>query len=356
MYVEQAIKQVTNPDTPVRVLDLCAAPGGKSTHLLSLLPEGSLVVSNEVISSRNKVLQQNISKWGYDNVIVTQNEVEDFRRLKNFFDIILVDAPCSGEGLFRKQASAVEEWSVDNVNHCSVRQASILDSIYDSLKEDGHLIYCTCTFETSENEEQVERMMETYKMELIDLSKTETGIKKTRAGLRFYPHLVKGEGFFISLLKKTEPSETQSKLRRKQIASEKSFDVKKFLEERKQYFIYKKENELYAFPQEHVEDIFLIMENLFVRMAGIHLCTIKGKDLIPAQELAWSNYKNKAIESFEFNEEEALSYLRCGNPTIKGLNKGFYLATFKGQALGWFKEVGGRINNYFPKEYRILKS
>src|SRR5262249_44796463 len=151
----QAILQSVDTTKPLRVLDLCAAPGGKSTHLLSLLSSDSLLITNEAIRSRAFILAENIQKWGHSNVIVTNNDPEHFTELEGFFDVIVVDAPCSGEGLFRKDSEAIKEWSPANVDLCSKRQRRIVSDVWPSLKNNGILIYCTCTYNEHENEENL---------------------------------------------------------------------------------------------------------------------------------------------------------------------------------------------------------
>jgi hypothetical protein len=279
---------------PVKVLDLCAAPGGKSTHLLSILPENSLVVSNEVVPSRNKILQQNIMKWGNENAVVTQNDAAAFKKLPGFFDIIIADAPCSGEGLFRKQPDAVDEWSVENVKHCAMRQSVILEDVIASLKTGGYLVYCTCTFENSENEDQVQRLVDHHEMEHVELDAV-GGIVKTGYGLRFYPHRVKGEGFFISLLRKKGASEKANGVKKSKEKPEKNISIENYLQEPGNYFLFRLQDEVYAFPDYIKEAIFILKENLFVRKAGIHVGTMKGKDLIPSQDLALSVKRKKEL-------------------------------------------------------------
>lgn len=143
MFLEQALKQAVDLSKPVKVLDLCAAPGGKSTHIQSLIPKDSLLVSNEVIQSRVPVLKDNIIKWGTENVVVTRNDPKDFSRLENYFDVILIDAPCSGSGLFRREPEAIEEWSLNNVKLCSLRQQRIVADVFPALKKgwDTYLLY-----------------------------------------------------------------------------------------------------------------------------------------------------------------------------------------------------------------------
>ncbi len=355
MFLENVIRQITTPGTPVKILDLCAAPGGKSTHTLSTLSSENLLVSNELISSRNNILQQNLTKWGNSNVIVTQNDAADFARLPGFFDIIIADVPCSGEGLFRKQADAVDEWSIDGVNNCSARQAIILDSIYDSLKEGGYIIYSTCTYEFSENENQIARMCEKYKMEQVAIINSIDGIISGENGLRFYPHNVKGEGFFISLLRKKEHSDGREFRNRKSKPDGDKPLLSKFLNHSEEFISFRKNDELYAFPLVHEQNIQLLMDNLFVRKAGIHIGTIKGKDIVPGHELALSLHLNKDITRVELTLQEAQQYLRCDTLNLSNIPTGWAVVTFKNFPMGWIKGIGNRINNYFPRSLRVLK-
>src|SRR5687768_8055824 len=170
MFLEQAFNQTTETTAPLDILDLCAAPGGKSTHLLSLMNQDSLLVSNEVIQSRAAILSENIQKWGYCNVAVTNNDPKDFQRLAGFFDVVVVDAPCSGEGLFRKDPTASKEWSEDAVALCSKRQQRILNDVWPALKTGGVLIYSTCTYNEMENEENLKMLRERYEPESISLT------------------------------------------------------------------------------------------------------------------------------------------------------------------------------------------
>ena len=355
MFLEKVLKAITTENRDVKVLDLCAAPGGKSTHMLSTLPGTALVVSNEVIASRNSVLQQNITKWGTCNAVVTQNEPADFSRLPGFFDIIVIDAPCSGEGLFRKQPGAVEEWSPSSVAHCAHRQTEIIDSVYDSLKEGGHLIYSTCTYEVSENEDQISRLIEKYHMQPVAISNVEEGISRTENGFRFYPHLVKGEGFFISVLKKTEGTNS-IRSGKKNSDMKMSEPMSRFIFDSGNFNSFIKNDELFALPAEHAKDIHLLMENLYVRKAGIHIGKEKGKDIVPDHELAMSNHLHPQIARVELSLEDALKYLRCDTLQLQNVPTGWAVVTYGGFPLGWIKGIGSRINNYFPRSLRVLKT
>lgn len=208
MFVEQALRQYAAGE-PVTMLDLCAAPGGKSTLARSVLPAGSLLVANEVIRNRSQVLAENLTKWGHPGVVVTNSDPADFVPLAAFFDVILADVPCSGEGMFRKDPLSVSEWSEENVEICWQRQRRIISDIWPCLKPGGILIYSTCTYNTKENEENVRWIREEFGAEVLPL---ETAVGWNITGnllpdedfpvYRFLPHRTKGEGFFLAVFRK----------------------------------------------------------------------------------------------------------------------------------------------------------
>jgi 16S rRNA C967 or C1407 C5-methylase (RsmB/RsmF family)/NOL1/NOP2/fmu family ribosome biogenesis protein len=349
-FLEQAFmeaKEVING--PLRILDLCAAPGGKSTHMLSLIDKEDLLVSNEIISSRNNILRQNIMKWGVANVIVTQNKPEDFRRMENYFDIVIIDAPCSGEGLFRKDPDAVSEWSEENVNRCAVRQKEILEHSWTCLRAGGMLIYCTCTFEEVENDVQVKEIIARENAEIIFTEKIFSGIIKTSAGYSFYPHLIRGEGFFISMIKKNGESKRPKYSFKNSIVKHKLLD--NLLLNATNFSSLEKDERLFAIPVVHTGNFNFINERLYVRHAGIPCGEMKGRDFIPSEALALSIHLNKENKA-ELDIEQSIQYLKGNDPLIKS-DKGWTLATHKNFGLGWMKNVGTRINNYYPKEWRI---
>src|SRR4030095_9292224 len=241
MFLEQALKQTIDLSEPLKVLDLAAAPGGKSTHLQSLISKEVLLVSNEVIKSRNNVLKDNMIKWGSDNVAVTKNDPKEFARLENYFDMIVVDAPCSGSGLFRRDEEAIGEWSENNVQLCSQRQQRILADVWPALKSDGILIYSTCSYSKEEDENIVRWMANNLSIVNCQLSIDENwNITKSSNGYRFWPDKVKGEGFFIACVKKldgedgTEPG-TRKKL---ELLSKKEMEiVKRWIKETNHGFV-----------------------------------------------------------------------------------------------------------------------
>ena len=278
MFPEQVLKQ-TFPDSPLKILDLCASPGGKSTHLASLISPDSLLVSNEVIRQRAQILSENLKKWGSPNVIVTNNDPKDFSRMGGYFDVIVVDAPCSGEGLFKRDERAIAEWSVSNTQLCSQRQRRILADVWPSLKDGGILVYSTCTYNHAENEENIKWLKEFTSIESLPLKLNDHwGITTTDAdGLacyRFYPHKVRGEGFFITVIRKkgASTSFTMNKSKNNQLLASKSErESGKKLVNRDNLEILRFEDSLLAFPSNLVPDLLQIKNNLRIVHAGIKI-------------------------------------------------------------------------------------
>jgi 16S rRNA C967 or C1407 C5-methylase (RsmB/RsmF family)/NOL1/NOP2/fmu family ribosome biogenesis protein len=357
MYIEQVFKQCFKVDAPLTILDLCAAPGGKSTHLSSLMPQGSILVCNELIPSRNKILRQNLFRWGSADVMVTQNESKDFLPLEGCFDLVLVDAPCSGEGLFRRDPDAAKEWSREAVVHCAHRQSLILDDAWKLLRPGGVLIYCTCTYERSENEKQIENLLLKEHASLITPEHSFEGVLQSGPGLRFYPAYIRGEGFFISALRKSEGREFVYKRTGKPKAVNRQHDITgKYIKDAENFVTYIRDQTVYAIPQ-NMMPLFEFMEKtLYIRHCGIRVGEIKGTDFQPSHDLALSVCLRSEVPAFDFVYEDAIKYLRCESVSCKGAPKGWMLATFENFALGWIKVIDSRVNNYFPKDWRILRS
>jgi 16S rRNA C967 or C1407 C5-methylase (RsmB/RsmF family)/NOL1/NOP2/fmu family ribosome biogenesis protein len=361
MFVEQAFRQIEHRKDRI-VLDLCAAPGGKSTHLLSLIDSSDLLVTNEVIRSRVSVLDENLRKWGHQNVMVCSNDPVDFGNLEGLFDVILVDAPCSGEGLFRRDASAIQQWSVDNTNLCSTRQRRILADIWPSLKNEGYLIYSTCTFNPSENEENLKWLAENNDVESIRIPIQESwGVEEIELndlfGYRFLPHLVKGEGLFLTLIRKKDgnhsypiPKKMKSRLEKmpKQFA-----EVRNWLTTENSEFFAKSEF-LIAFPEDKISVLNALMEQLRVISFGIPVAQFKKNDLLPEHTFALSVDRNPGIfESVELDLKNALLFQKKDEIRIDSSVKGWMLVQYQNVPLGFVKNLGNRANNYFPKEWRI---
>jgi 16S rRNA C967 or C1407 C5-methylase (RsmB/RsmF family)/NOL1/NOP2/fmu family ribosome biogenesis protein len=363
MFLEQAVKQSIDLSKQLRVLDLCAAPGGKSTHLLSLLNDQSFLVTNEVIRSRASILSENVQKWGHPNVVVTNSDPEHFKELTEVFDLVVVDAPCSGEGLFRKEPEAMNEWSEDNVVLCSSRQKRILSHIWATIKEDGVLIYCTCTYNEFENEQNLAWLREQHDVEFIKLTidpswNIETVTNNDATGYHFYPHKTNGEGFFISVIRKRESS---GELRLRTDLKIFTRPQKKIAEQATDWItnadhlsIIQFKDSLVFTSTPHVSFIEVLTKHLHIVHSGTALGTLKHDKIVPEHASALSiNLNKENFQHMEVSLEEALMYLRKDNLPVTGLQRGFTLVTYHGVPLGWINVLDNRSNNLYPANWRV---
>lgn len=374
MFVERVLQEYVKE--PVIMLDLCAAPGGKSTLARSVLPQGSLLVANEVMRNRSQILAENLIKWGYPDVVVTNNDPADFTELTHLFDVILTDVPCSGEGMFRKDPVAIEEWSIENVDVCWKRQRRILTDIWSALKPGGILVYSTCTFNREEDEDNVVWIAKELGADILPVSIEESwGItgnltERDFPVYRFLPHKTKGEGFFLAVLRKHDEVSDETPKRFSRISSrldkkKKSKDgkqqlvvpkeVKTWLAEGSDYSLVMKDASIVAFPKAYENEYALLQQTLKVIHAGIALGEIKGKDLIPHHSLAMSTaLKPDAFPRTEVTYEQAIAYLRKEGMILDAdVPCGYVLLTYKDAALGFVKNIGNRANNLYPQEWRI---
>ncbi len=366
MFVEQALQQTVDLSKPLKVLDLCAAPGGKSTLIQSLINKDSLLVSNEVIKTRASILTENITKWGAANIIVTNNDPKDFQRLQNYFDVIVVDAPCSGSGLFRKDISAIDEWSENNLQLCSQRQQRILADVFSSLKDGGVLIYSTCSYSTDEDEAIADWLIAELKVESCKLqTESAWNIVETQSpqhnayGYRFYPDKVKGEGFFIAAFKKNEGTgnmfeQRAQKSRLEKIAAREIETLKPWLKNPGDFFFIKQKEDIIAMPLTLQNELAVIQAALYIKKAGVKMGAIIRDELIPDHELAVSTIITPGVSTIAVDVETALQYLRRQDIKIDAAAKGWALLTCGQLPLGWVKILANRVNNYYPKEWRIV--
>ncbi|HTG57373.1 MAG TPA: RsmF rRNA methyltransferase first C-terminal domain-containing protein [Niabella sp.] len=362
MFLEQALQQSVDVSNPLRVLDLCAAPGGKSTHLQSLLSPESLLISNEVIRQRVNVLKDNMVKWGSSNVIVTNNDPKDFSRLKGYFDVIVVDAPCSGSGLFRRDEEAINEWSGNNVVLCGQRQQRILADVLPALKEGGVLIYSTCSYSQQEDEDIADWLTSEFALSNIsfnvqdDWHITEAVTSSGNRGYRFWPHLAKGEGFFLAAFRLHEGDIYKNKNRHaiKPATKQLSPLVAAWANPDNNELI-QVNDKVYAWPAVLFEDFDLILQHLRIIYSGTLLGELAHKKLIPDHALAMSRMVGEAIGRIELQLSESIAYLQKNTIENTGWASGWQLATYNKHALGWMNVLPNRINNYYPKELRILK-
>ncbi len=346
MFLEQVINQFI--DKPVLALDLCAAPGGKSTHLRSLLPDGSLLVANEVIRNRSNILAENLTKWGHPDVMVTNNDPADFPVTGVQFDLILADVPCSGEGMFRKDPTAISEWSPANVDICWKRQRRIISDIWPSLRPGGMLIYSTCTYNIYENEENIRWIASELGASVLQPTiPDEWNLPGDMTGnglpvFRFLPHKIQGEGFFMAILQKDgediqeenfKPSSQVNKKGKKAVA----------------------DAQLTVTPPFFTNEQQKLTTKLRVLQNGVETGSIKGKDIIPSHALAMTDIPlRNEFNRIEVGYEQAIAYLRRESIVLPAdAPRGYVLLTYRHVPLGFVKNLGNRANNLYPAEWRI---
>ncbi len=365
MFIGLLASSVLEGQTSIRGLDMCAAPGGKSILLSEIIGDRGFLVSNEISKQRNAILKENLIKWGAANTFVTCNEPLAFEETSEFFDIVLIDAPCSGEGMFRKDEVAREEWSLSNVEMCATRQRDILESAMQATAPGGYLIYSTCTFADQENTEQCKFITDSdeWRGVFFDSISFENVIgEKTEAYqcFRFLPHNVKGEGFFTAVFQKAGQSEGRATRRGPRndyfrAPSRKELDAIHKLFPSESDHIISKNNELFRLPCEY-ETFSYLLGKLFITKPGLLLGELIREDIIPAHDIAMLPNECSVYPTIEVDEATALSYLRKEDIRIETPIIGWALLTFKGVNLGWIKVLKNRVNNYYPKEWKIRMS
>ena len=407
-YVQEAssmlIARWIDFSNDLKILDLCAAPGGKSTLIAAGMSPASLLVSNEIVGGRARILEQNISRWGNSNVVVSHNRPEDFSGLSGFFDVVVIDAPCSGEGMFRKDPDVTCHWSPSAIEDCARRQKEILKSVAGCIKPGGRLIYSTCTYNPKENEEIIAWLLEetrgafepiTWEAPTIwGLSKGQLNDQPMQGTWHCYPHKFEGEGFFLACLQRTdqplgdfgeteviyssrkvksgkgkkggkEKSEewsqrNEGKTRKPSVISSlEKLSAKNFLAQPEHYEWEVEEETLLALPIVVAETMRELMGCLRVFKAGIRVGKFAKGQLIPDHDLAMSGKVNPNVNRIELDYEQAIRYLKRDEVDLSEAQSKipktspWALATYKGLALGWFKVLENRVNNHLPKELRI---
>lgn len=363
MFLHYVIKSIFTHTTPKRVLDVCGAPGGKSTLLASALPN-SFIVANEVIKTRVGILAENISKWGSDHVVVTNNDPADFKKLPGYFDLMVIDAPCSGSGLFRKDPKAIDEWSEANVQMCSLRQKRILTDTIGSLRQNGYVVYSTCSYSPEEDEDICDWIVDTFQLTPISIAVDDawnivqtTSAKNQVPGYRFYPDKVKGEGFFIACFQ--QKNTVNEYYGYHNTIKETTKPIKElcspFLQHPDQYILNNEREIVIAIPSKWQEEYANIAHTLHTRKSGVAIGTVKGKDLIPHHELALSSIISSAVTQIELTKEKALHYLKRQPFSVETNYKGWAVCSYQHILLGWIKVLPNRVNNYYPTDWRILK-
>lgn len=366
MFVECVLQQYLSRESVV--LDLCAAPGGKSTLISQYLGSAGLLVSNEVVRQRVFILSENIQKWGNGNTVVTHNQSADFgMRLPGVFDCILVDAPCSGEGMFRKDEGAIQEWSESNVEVCAERQRKILSDVWDALRPGGILIYSTCTFNAQENENNAQWIADTLGADLLPVDiHPSWGIVEGKPGYHFYPHKTRGEGFYLCALRKHgagnldmvrplakrlpkfKPQPAQS-VEHKEI-------INSWLKNPADWVLRQQDRFVVSYPAKYKDLIDILSKQFICISTGFGICELRGKYPVPQHALAMAKaLKKDAFPHAELSLEQALSYLRTEALVLDNVPSGVVMVTYENVPLGFVKNVGNHCNNLYPKEWRIRK-
>ena len=370
MFLDRVIRQYV--DKPVKALDLCAAPGGKTTILRTALPEGSTLFANEPVRLRAQVLSENMQKFGHPEMVVTNNFPKDYAASGLRFDVILCDVPCSGEGMFRKDNDAIGEWSRQNVATCSKLQREIADEAWRCLNQDGLLIYSTCTFNAEEDERNVKAICEKYDAELLCVdTRDEWNVTPsllegfTQPVYRFIPGISRGEGLFMAVLRKrggedipTVSKREGKKRNKKDAPSRVPKELPSWVDSPADYSFTAKGDRFFAIPLSMKEQYETAESKLHVIHAGIALGTQKGKDIVPDTSLALSIALAKtAFPHVELDYKQAVSFLRKETVTLdEGVGRGYAVVAFRSMPLGFVKNLGNRANNLYPSEWKIKSS
>ncbi len=353
-----------------RILDLCAAPGGKTTLYASLVGPDGLVVANEIDRRRARVLADNVRKWGTGNTVVTSNEPAQLARFENRFDIVAVDAPCSGEGMFRKDPQARAEWSEGSVRLCAARQAEILRAAWAALRPGGTLVYSTCTFNRTEDEGVLEELLGWAADEVVESEPIPTdpswGIVCGRVGafrtFRFYPHRTQGEGFFAATARKAPRTGAAIRAPKPQrqpfnpAGREARQELERWVAAPADYRFAEVAGCYYGYRAAQFEEVKALAGTLAVLYSGVAMGALYDGKLKPDPALAFhTGLDRRALPVAELSHDEAVQYLRKGDLRAEAFAEGTNLVCAGGFALGFAKRIGNRVNNLYPNSLRILK-
>ncbi len=363
MFIHHVLRHLVKE--PVRYLDLCAAPGGKTTTAISALPQGSMVVANEIVNARARVLCENLQKWGAPRCVVTCNAPHHFGRLSHFFDVVAADVPCSGEGMMRKDEQACRQWSPALVKQCADLQRSIIADVWDALRPGGLLIYSTCTYNTLENEQMLAWMVQEYGAEPVAVPVPEQwhihpAIEGNLPCYRFMPHRTEGEGLFMAVLRKPEAPRKEVRLKKAKATKAKPLpvpkDVRFRLKDADHFDFSVVNDEVVAVPAD-MAPIMPAFADLNVMHMGVNVGAIKGKNCVPSHSLALSSALNPAaFPTCEVDYLAAMAFLRGEALSLPQAPRGYVLLTYHSQPIGFVNNLGNRANNLYPKAWRVLST
>lgn len=359
MFITHVIRHFVKH--PVRYLDLCAAPGGKTTAAMQSLPQGSLTVANEIVPPRARVLADNVIRWGNPRCVVTSNAPAQVGKMTDFFDAIATDVPCSGEGMMRKDDEAVAQWTPQLVKQCAQRQREILSDVWPALRPGGLLIYSTCTYNRQENEQMVDYIANELGATSLEVPvesdwNIHPAIGSTIPAYRFMPHRVDGEGLFMTVLRKNGDA-ARGDIRIKEKSVKKAVEIgKNWLSQPDEYAIEQQEDLCIAVPQDIRREVAALRASLNVLHAGVELATVMGRKTVPHHALAMSTARSaEAFPVGEVDYPTALRYLRGESITVDA-PRGYVLIAHEGAMLGFANNLGNRANNLYPKPLRILST
>ena len=359
MFICHVVRQLMG-DRPTAYLDLCAAPGGKSTAAIDALSDDSFVVCNEIDKTRARILWENVVKWGAPNCAVTNGSADRLGLLRNCFDVIAADMPCSGEGMFRKDDEARAQWSPSLVEQCAARQRKIATDVWDALKPGGYFIYSTCTFNRSENEETADFIARHLGADYVDVAidpewGIANGIVSSGRCYRFFPHRVNGEGLFVAVLQKRGSEKEQKANQKEERRTRRNCPVGKWIKNPELLEFEMDNDGCNAIPAKYAKFVGRLRSVVDVLAVGVRIAEKKGKDLAPAHALSQSVILNRdAFPEIELGYADIIKYLRGETIALSGNDaRGYALATYRGRVAGFMKNLGTRANNCYPKEWRI---
>ena len=359
MFIAHVIDSLIHE--PVRYLDLCAAPGGKTTAAIQALPQRSMIVANEIVPPRARVLGDNVVRWGNSRCVVTSNAPAQVGKLTHFFDVVAADVPCSGEGMMRKDDEAVAQWTPALVEQCAQRQREILTDVWPALRPGGLLIYSTCTYNRQENEQMADFIVNELGATSLEVPvepdwNIHPAIGSDICCYRFMPHRVDGEGLFMAVFRKEGEAPCQS-IRTKEKNTKKADEIgKNWLDSPNDYMIGQQGNLCIAVPVDIRGEVAALRASLNVLHAGVELATVMGRKTVPHHALAMSTARaTDAFPVCEVDYTTALRYLRGESITVDG-PRGYVLIAHEGAVLGFANNLGNRANNLYPKPLRILST
>ncbi|WP_306307362.1 RsmF rRNA methyltransferase first C-terminal domain-containing protein [Cellulosilyticum ruminicola] len=351
-----------------KVLDLCAAPGGKSTQLAAKLGQSGVLVSNDISASRARALLKNLENWGARNIIVTSEDAPKLAsKWANYFDKILIDAPCSGEGMFRKSEDAVKSWETHGVEHCCNLQRNILENVVTMLKPNGMILYSTCTFSPEEDECMIEAFLDqnpdfsVVPLEGVGgISNGEPqwvpggGREELRGALRLWPHRMAGEGHFVCLLQRHGEGSGSVPVPKKRKCIKDYKEAAEFISEQTHIDLNTPVEEikgkLYILPEEAPD-----LTGIRAIRSGLYLGETKSKRFEPSQALVLAYPKEMFKRTIEIGEDEEMvkRYLK-GETLLIEASKGWHIVCMQGYPLGWVKAQNNMLKNQYPASWRMM--